>query len=427
MTNSRKMKCSAPSPSRARPKNDRPTAISGAPIADAARSRMPIADRAIDGSASSLRCCVPRTPPGFAKHRHALCDRASRNIRPIGTFAIANSRPYGIATLQPAQVTRGDSAPSARPERRRADLPADLRRTAPRHSRRPPAARAADSVHARSRDRPRRLAAAGIERLRAAAARGVSRRQNRFRHVRQREHSGSSAALSGGRSPDAGVAAAARAARERAVPNQPSPTSWSFPVVPFQVGLPALDLFPHAAWAKLVARQVRAETPEQLAYGDPAGLRGLRVAIAEHLRASRAVRCVADQVLIVPGSQAALRLAAATLLEPNDRVADRGARLLRRASRVAGRRRAARPGAGRCGGLERRRAPAARNEHPRRVRDAIASVPVRHDHVGEPSLRAAGLGGAPRRPGYWRTTTTASSGTSVGRSARCRAWMRAIA
>jgi GntR family transcriptional regulator/MocR family aminotransferase len=110
-------------------------------------------------------------------------------------------------------------------------------------------------------------------------------------------------------------------AREQAVPNQPSPTNWSLPVVPFQVGLPALDLFPHSAWAKLVARQVRAETPEQLAYGDPAGLRSLRAAIAEHLRASRAVRCVADQILIVPGSQAALRLAAATLLEPNDRVA----------------------------------------------------------------------------------------------------------
>ena len=109
--------------------------------------------------------------------------------------------------------------------------------------------------------------------------------------------------------------------RERAVPNQPSPTSWSFPIVPFQLGVPALDLFPHAAWAKLVARQVRAETPEQLAYADPAGLRSLRVAIADHLRASRAVRCVADQILIVPGSQAALRLAAATLLAPNDRVA----------------------------------------------------------------------------------------------------------
>jgi GntR family transcriptional regulator/MocR family aminotransferase len=92
-------------------------------------------------------------------------------------------------------------------------------------------------------------------------------------------------------------------------------------VVPFQIGLPALDLFPHTAWAKVVARQVRAETAEQLAYTDPAGLRRLRVAVAEHLRTSRGVRCTADQILIVPGSQAALRIAAATLLEPNDRVA----------------------------------------------------------------------------------------------------------
>ena len=109
--------------------------------------------------------------------------------------------------------------------------------------------------------------------------------------------------------------------REHAIPNQPSPTSWRLPLVPFQVGVPALDLFPHATWAKLVARQLRAESPEQMAYCDPAGVRSLRVAIAEHLRASRGVRCVADQVLIVSGSQAALRLAASTLLAPNDRVA----------------------------------------------------------------------------------------------------------
>lgn len=109
--------------------------------------------------------------------------------------------------------------------------------------------------------------------------------------------------------------------RDRAVLNPPVPTNWSLPVVPFQMGLPALDLFPQATWAKLLARQARAETADRLAYGDPAGLRSLRIAIAEHLRASRAVRCDADQILIVPGSQAALRLAANALLEPQDRVA----------------------------------------------------------------------------------------------------------
>ena len=117
------------------------------------------------------------------------------------------------------------------------------------------------------------------------------------------------------------VARRGASVRKRAVLNQPLPTSWSLPAVPFQIGLPALDLFPRAAWAKLVTRQVRAETAERLAYGDPAGLRSLRVAVAEHLRTARAVRCEADQVLIVPGSQAALRLAATAVLEPHDRVA----------------------------------------------------------------------------------------------------------
>jgi GntR family transcriptional regulator / MocR family aminotransferase len=87
------------------------------------------------------------------------------------------------------------------------------------------------------------------------------------------------------------------------------------------MSLPALDQFPHAAWARLVARHAHALTHAQMAYGDPAGLTPLRVAIAEHLRAARAVRCEAEQVLVVSGSQAALRLAAAVLLAPGDRVA----------------------------------------------------------------------------------------------------------
>ena len=90
---------------------------------------------------------------------------------------------------------------------------------------------------------------------------------------------------------------------------------------PFRISLPALDEFPHATWARLVARHARALEPAHMAYGDPAGLGTLRSAIAEHLRTSRAVRCEAAQMLIVPGSQAALRLCAAVLLGRGDRVA----------------------------------------------------------------------------------------------------------
>jgi GntR family transcriptional regulator/MocR family aminotransferase len=58
-----------------------------------------------------------------------------------------------------------------------------------------------------------------------------------------------------------------------------------------------------------------------MAYGDPAGTAPLREAIARHLRSARAVRCDADQVIVVSGSQAALRLAAAALVARGDRVA----------------------------------------------------------------------------------------------------------
>jgi GntR family transcriptional regulator/MocR family aminotransferase len=90
---------------------------------------------------------------------------------------------------------------------------------------------------------------------------------------------------------------------------------------PFQVGIPALDRFPHAEWAGLVARHARGLTLAQLSYGDPAGWPALRGAVADHLRTTRAVRCEAEQVVIVSGSQAALRLAASVLLSPGDGVA----------------------------------------------------------------------------------------------------------
>src|SRR5688572_5307507 len=58
----------------------------------------------------------------------------------------------------------------------------------------------------------------------------------------------------------------------------------------FHPGLPAIDAFPTATWARLVARRLRGSA-ELLAYGDPAGYRPLREAIAAYLGAARAARC----------------------------------------------------------------------------------------------------------------------------------------
>ena len=90
---------------------------------------------------------------------------------------------------------------------------------------------------------------------------------------------------------------------------------------PFRMSQPALDQFPHETWARIVARHARASKPSLMAYGDPAGVPVLRTAIAEYLRTSRAVRCEADQVLMVSGSQAALTLCATVILGTGDQVA----------------------------------------------------------------------------------------------------------
>jgi GntR family transcriptional regulator/MocR family aminotransferase len=73
-------------------------------------------------------------------------------------------------------------------------------------------------------------------------------------------------------------------------------------------GVPALDEFPLALWRRLLERSLRALTPAQLNYGDPAGEPLLREAIAGHLRAARGVLCEADQVFITDGTQSSLDL-----------------------------------------------------------------------------------------------------------------------
>jgi GntR family transcriptional regulator/MocR family aminotransferase len=87
---------------------------------------------------------------------------------------------------------------------------------------------------------------------------------------------------------------------------------------PFEAGLPDIAGLPLEQWARLAARCYAAPPPELLSYGDPAGYRRLREAIAAYLAAARGVRCSAEQVIIVAGSQQGLDLAARLLLDPGD-------------------------------------------------------------------------------------------------------------
>jgi GntR family transcriptional regulator / MocR family aminotransferase len=85
----------------------------------------------------------------------------------------------------------------------------------------------------------------------------------------------------------------------------------------FRVSQPAVDRFPFPAWARLVGRHAREmrRSPASLHYGHPMGDRAFREAIATYLRTARAVRCEAEQIMVVAGSQQALDLTARVLLD----------------------------------------------------------------------------------------------------------------
>ena len=94
--------------------------------------------------------------------------------------------------------------------------------------------------------------------------------------------------------------------------------AWLGHVGAFRASIPALDRFPAAIWGAMVARHARSTTLPMLAYGDPMGYRPLREAVAAYLGASRGVRCVADQIMIVSGSQQGLQIASRALLDEGD-------------------------------------------------------------------------------------------------------------
>jgi GntR family transcriptional regulator/MocR family aminotransferase len=89
----------------------------------------------------------------------------------------------------------------------------------------------------------------------------------------------------------------------------------------FRSGLPDAALFPHDAWRRLMARQLRSEAKSTIVYDTPAGNRGLREAIARHIAVSRGVETSADDVIVTNGTQQALDVVARVLLSPGDHIA----------------------------------------------------------------------------------------------------------
>ncbi len=99
-----------------------------------------------------------------------------------------------------------------------------------------------------------------------------------------------------------------------------APEPWYGGLGAFRLNEPALDHFPIAAWSRLVTRHCRATTRSSMTYGSPMGSLPFRQAVAAYLRTARAVRCEAEQVMVVSGSQQALEITARVLVDPGQSV-----------------------------------------------------------------------------------------------------------
>ncbi|SHI27363.1 MocR-like pyridoxine biosynthesis transcription factor PdxR [Pollutimonas bauzanensis] len=91
-------------------------------------------------------------------------------------------------------------------------------------------------------------------------------------------------------------------------------------ILPFQMGLPALDAFPRKIWARLGARCARAMQASDMAHPSVYGLPALRAEIASYLHLSRGISCLPSQVFLTSGYRHTMELIGHALLKAGDRV-----------------------------------------------------------------------------------------------------------
>ncbi|MBB1200421.1 PLP-dependent aminotransferase family protein [Enterobacteriaceae bacterium 89] len=95
----------------------------------------------------------------------------------------------------------------------------------------------------------------------------------------------------------------------------PTGTRRDSPAFAFTPGTPAVNYFPLPLWRRLIDRVLREEGHALLGYGESAGERPLREAIARHLALSRGIHCEAGQVIITEGALEGLNLCTQLLSE----------------------------------------------------------------------------------------------------------------
>ncbi len=91
-------------------------------------------------------------------------------------------------------------------------------------------------------------------------------------------------------------------------------------ILPFQMGLPALDAFPRKIWARLGARCVRAMQASDMVHPSVFGFPQLRAEIAAYLHVSRGIVCGPSQIFVTSGYRHTMELIGHALLKAGDRV-----------------------------------------------------------------------------------------------------------
>jgi GntR family transcriptional regulator/MocR family aminotransferase len=90
--------------------------------------------------------------------------------------------------------------------------------------------------------------------------------------------------------------------------------------LPFQIGAIDPSLFPHAAWARLMAKTWRKQSRALTGVLDPFGWIPLRRAISEHLAEWRGIDCNEQQVVVTSGTADAVDTIARCAFRPGDSV-----------------------------------------------------------------------------------------------------------
>lgn len=89
----------------------------------------------------------------------------------------------------------------------------------------------------------------------------------------------------------------------------------------FWVGRPDARLFPTKMWERTLHQTLHQHGSGVSAYGNPAGLRELRRAVAQYVGVARGIRARSDQILITNGIQEALNVIARLFVHDGTRVA----------------------------------------------------------------------------------------------------------